>query len=112
MSRYYQGCMNAKKFRKIDSNKFEKSFKMDTIVKLTRSAPAMEVVGNTKIFERSIEINKLRYTEFYGDGGSITKKECIGYVQKRVGNNLRNLKKKVKGLGGKGKLTDTEIDKL
>ena len=31
---------------------------------------------------------------------------------KRVGNRARKLKKRVKGLGGKGKLTDSVIDKL
>ena len=40
---------------------------------------------------------------------SVVKYECIGHVQKRVGNRLRKLKKKVKGLSG---LTDSVIDKL
>jgi hypothetical protein len=40
------------------------------------------------------------------------KKECVGHVQKRVGTALRKLKKENKGLGGKGKLTDSFIDKL
>ena len=31
------------------------------------------------------------------------KYECIRYYQKRVGNRLRNLRKKTKGLGGKNK---------
>ena len=31
------------------------------------------------------------------------KYECIGHYQKRVGNRLRNLRKKTKGLGGKNK---------
>ena len=52
-----------------------------------------------KIRLRSIETNKLRYREYYGDGGSksfyeveivyhgtvVVKKECIRHVQKRVG---------------------------
>ena len=43
----------------------------------------------------------------------VKKLECVGHVQKRVGCRLRNLKKKEKGLGGKGKLTDRIIiDKL
>ena len=64
------------------------------------SAPNMEPTGTRKIFKRSIEKNKLRYTDFYGDGDSkrhliienvysgikVQKLECIGHVQKRVGN--------------------------
>ena len=42
----------------------------------------------------------------------VEKKECVGYVQKRLGTALRKLKKEKKGLGGKGKLTDNMIDKL
>ena len=42
----------------------------------------------------------------------IKKKECVGHVQKRLGTALRKLKKEQKGLGGKGKLTDTMIDKI
>ena len=34
------------------------------------SAPKMEVTGSQRIFSRSIETNKLRYTEYYGDGDS------------------------------------------
>ena len=40
------------------------------------------------------------------------KLECVGYYQKRVGTQLRNLKKKEKGLGGMCRLTDTTIDWL
>ncbi|GFT89656.1 uncharacterized protein TNCV_3137471 [Trichonephila clavipes] len=43
---------------------------------------------------------------------SITKYECIGHVQKRVGARLRKLKSKNKNLSGKGKLTDSFIDRL
>ena len=90
------------------------------------SAPNMENVAAKRIFGRSIERNNLRYVDFYGDGDSkgysavqhiypgITMKkfECIGHVQKRVGTRLRKLKQSTKGLGGKGKLTSSIIDKL
>ena len=96
------------------------------------SAPNMEAVGAERIFDRFIEQNKLQYTELYGDGDSktfpvieksylkkgllpkrlVTKKECVGHVQKRVGSRARNLKKRVKGLGGKGKLIERIIDRL
>ena len=78
------------------------------------------------MWNRSVKKNKLRYREFYGDGGSkrfntvkstyadieVKKLECVGHVQKPVGCQLQNLKKKEKRLGGKGKLTDRIIDKL
>ncbi|GFU68873.1 uncharacterized protein TNCV_1548571 [Trichonephila clavipes] len=90
------------------------------------SSGNMEAVGAFRIFERSLIKRDLQYTEYYGDGdskgflqvkdiygeNSVTKLECIGHIQKRVGSRLRKLKKNTKGLGGKGKLTDKFIDKL
>ena len=83
----------------------------------------MEVAGATTIFGRSMEKHNLRYTHFYGDRDSksyekvknlytdvvVEKFECVGQIQKRVGNRLR---KKEKGLGGKKRLTDEIIDRL
>ena len=43
---------------------------------------------------------------------TLKKKEGVGHVQKRVGCRLRNLKKKEKGIGRKGKLSNIIIDKL
>ena len=79
---------------------------------LKGSAPALEVEGVKRIFERSEEKHKLLYTEYYGDGDSkgfakventyrdegvtITKKECVGHIQKRVGTTLHKLKKEKK----------------
>lgn len=90
------------------------------------SSGNMEAVGAFRIFERSLIKRDLQYIEYYGDGDSkafmqvkdiygentVTKLECIGHIQKRVGSRLRKLKKNTKGLGGKGKLTDKFIDKL
>ncbi|XP_032217741.1 uncharacterized protein LOC116601166 [Nematostella vectensis] len=92
------------------------------------SAPAMEPEGVERIFKRSTETRYLRYTEYYGDrdskgfarvenvyedmGITAEKKECIGHVQKRVGSALRKLKRENPGLGGQGKLTDHQIDRL
>ncbi|GFV55866.1 uncharacterized protein TNCV_390271 [Trichonephila clavipes] len=90
------------------------------------SAESMEPVGAYRLFERSRETRKLEYVEFYGDGDSkshlavkdiygidsVRKYECIGHIQKRVGSKLRILKTKEKGLGGKGKLSDSFIDKI
>ncbi|GFW55502.1 uncharacterized protein TNCV_118861 [Trichonephila clavipes] len=86
----------------------------------------MEPVGAYRLFERSRETRKLEYVEFYGDGDSkshlavkdiygidsVRKYECVGHIQKRVGSKLRILKTKEKGLGGKGKLSDSFIDKI
>ncbi|GFV22350.1 uncharacterized protein TNCV_3924101 [Trichonephila clavipes] len=83
-------------------------------------------VGATRIFQRSIVKRGLKYAHYYGDGDSkgfisvkdtygkdsVTKYECIGHVQKRVGAILRKLKSKNKNLSGKGKLTDSFIDRL
>ncbi|GFW22969.1 uncharacterized protein LOC101238613 [Trichonephila clavipes] len=85
----------------------------------------MEVVGAYRIFERS-NVRNVQYNEYYGDGDSkgyesvknfygintVTKLECIGHVETRVGGRLRQLKKTTKGLGGKNKLTDKLIDRI
>ncbi|KAJ4427574.1 hypothetical protein ANN_25222, partial [Periplaneta americana] len=74
------------------------------------SSGAMEAEGAKEIFQRSL-----------GDRMSaIEKLECVGHMQKRMGRRLRNLKKEMKGkklsdgksLGGPGRLTEAEIDKL
>ncbi|GFW04035.1 uncharacterized protein TNCV_2051511 [Trichonephila clavipes] len=92
----------------------------------TGSSSKMEIVGASRIFLRSEKNLRLQYTQYYGDGdskafmsvkdtyglNSVTKFECIGHVQKRVGSRLRKLKTKTKGLSGKGKLTDNFIDRL
>ena len=86
--------------------------------------------------QRSVEAHCLRYTEFLRDGDSkshkliveqavyeeveVTKLECVGHVQKRLGSRLRSLKKRLgqirledgKSIGGSGRLTKTNIDKL
>ncbi len=72
------------------------------------SSGAMEGEGALEIFKRSIEKRGLKYTTFVGDGDSdtfktvseeiskiygerykVTKEECIGHIQKRMGNALR-----------------------
>ncbi|GFS69342.1 uncharacterized protein TNCV_4011521 [Trichonephila clavipes] len=90
------------------------------------SASSMETVGAYRIFERSENHRNMQYTDYYGDGDSKAYEsvknmyahntdntlECIAHVRKRVGSHLRKLRKSVKGLGGKEKLTDNFIDKL
>ena len=74
------------------------------------SAPAMEPEGVKQMFNRSVGKHNLRYTKYIGDGDTksfklvndskpyaddvtITKLECVGHVQKRVGKALRDMKK-------------------
>ncbi|GFS52283.1 uncharacterized protein TNCV_4850121 [Trichonephila clavipes] len=70
--------------------------------------------GDTKTF------NALSENRPYGDDHLIQKIECVGHVQRIMGTRLRKLKlvyskKKLsdgKTIGGKGRLTDSLIDKL
>lgn len=92
------------------------------------SAGKMEVDSIVEMFVRSEEKHGVKYTNYIGDGDSktftgllkvnpygedvpITKNECVGHVEKRMGTQLRNIKKKEK-LGGKNRLTDVLIKKL
>ncbi|GFU03616.1 uncharacterized protein TNCV_199691 [Trichonephila clavipes] len=97
----------------------------------------MEVDGMLRIFNRSEKLHNLKYSNYIGDGDTktfnalsenkpygddylIQKIECVGHVQKRMGTRLRKLilvysKKKLsdgKTIGGKGRLTDSLIDKI
>lgn len=127
MTRFCNSCAINEKRKTIDPVAYE-SWKASHCCKINHrgSAGSMEAEGAKHIFSRSIKNRNLRYTQFYGDGDSkshatvkyiypdltIEKLECIGHVQKRVGNRLRNLRKKVKSITGKGKLTLHAIDKL
>ncbi|GFX49322.1 uncharacterized protein TNCV_3334401 [Trichonephila clavipes] len=93
----------------------------------------METVGMVRIFHRSLSHRSVRYTSYIGDGDSktfssitashpygeditVSKIECVGHVQKRMGTRLRKLKQMSsklsdgKSIGGKGRLTDRMID--
>ena len=87
---------------------------------------AMECEGALRMWLRSEKLYKLQYTQIISDGDSktfkllserkpytvpITKMECVGHVQKRMGTGLRKIKKDKK-LGGRGRLTDHVIDSL
>ena len=102
-------------------------------------AKSTRLFGAVEMFTRSIEKHKLFYYVFVGDGDSstfgavveavkekygneyiVTKEDCIGHIQKRMGANLRLYKNKKRGValkdglgvGGKGRLTDAVIDKM
>lgn len=109
--------------------------KMNCKSNYTGASGGMEVAGAKAICLRSETKLGVRYVKYLGDGDSkgfqsvleakpygdevvIEKLECVGHIQKRLGTRLRNLKKNMKGvdlsdgkpLGGKGRLTDPEID--
>ena len=70
----------------------------------------MEVDVVIEMFRRSLENLEVRFLYYVGDGDSktytgiiksapygeteVTKKECVGHVQKRIGTRLRVCKKK------------------
>ncbi|GFV69086.1 uncharacterized protein TNCV_2929151 [Trichonephila clavipes] len=115
-------CPTCKRLQTMPRNFKYESSKADHICQcnFTGSSSKMEIVGASRIFLRCEKNRRLQYTQYYGDGdskafismkdtyelNSVTKFECIGHVQKRVGSCLRKLKTKTKGLSGKGKLTD------
>lgn len=98
------------------------------------SSGAMDAAGALAICQRSVNNYGVRYVDFLGDGDSkshkvlvdeavygdveVTKLECVGHVQKRLGSQLHSLKKRTgrlangKGLGGQGRLTDKTIDSM
>ena len=99
-----------------------------------QSSGAMEAVGASDIFCSSVTKHKLIYKDFIGDGDTSSfkkvvdakpyvefgiipnKLECIGHIQKRLGNRLRLLRKQYKNtstpLSGRGRLTDKIINSL
>ena len=105
------------------------------LINHTGSAGSMKAAGLVYCFMSSAETRKLRYTHYIGDGDSkacldtvkndaysgtvVEKLECVGHIQKRVGNRLRNLRNTMKApladgktLKWRGRLTDKIINKL
>ena len=113
-----KSCLLHEKLKTSDP-KHVQEWKVTHVCKTNHIGSNMEPGGAKRIWERSIRKNKLRYTEFNGDGDSksflavketykgtkIKKLENVGNVQKRVGCRLSNLKENFKGLSGKGKVT-------
>ena len=133
-------CVAAKSARNnADFDTWYEMHKSKCQINHTGTSDAMEANGAVKIFLRSIEKRPLKYITFVGDGDSscfgkvaeacvgkygetyiVTKEECVGHVQKRMGARLREYKRKNKGkilgdgksVGGKGRLGDKIIDKM
>ncbi|GFW63880.1 uncharacterized protein TNCV_705861 [Trichonephila clavipes] len=138
VSSFCKGCDSYKgvKFG-IKYNKWQRAHKISRRKNYSGSAGKMEVDGMLRIFNRSEKLHNLKYSNYIGDGDTktfnalsenkpygddhlIQKIECVGHEQKRMGARLRKLKlvyskKKLsdgKTIGGKGRLTDSLIDKL
>ena len=125
-----------------ESEEYQKWFsshKENCQINYKGSSGEMESTGGCMIFLRSIEKRNLKYNvmvgdgdtgffgkicqavmQKYGDSYTITKEECVGHVQKRMGTNLREYKRKGKnrkladgkGIAGIGRLTDKKIDQM
>ena len=106
-------CKTRAKWDK-ESEKFKSWFdqhKNKCLINHTLSSEAMEKEAGITIFKRSVEKHKLKYTTYVGDGDSssfsevstalfeeygseyqISKEDCIGHIQKRMGSNQRKYK--------------------
>nr|XP_032514623.1 uncharacterized protein LOC116768095 [Danaus plexippus plexippus] len=115
----------------LDDDEFEnwyESHKENCSSNHAGSAGKMEVDSIVEMFSRSIEKFGVMYSNYIGDGDTktflgilnsdpygdectVTKNECVGHVQKRMGTRLRT-KRKDEQLGGKKRLTEALIKKL
>ena len=71
VTRTYKSCLLHEKLKTSDPKRF-KELKLTHVCKINHigTASNMEPEGAKKNWERSIRKNKLRYTDFYGDGDS------------------------------------------
>lgn len=137
LSRHCKGCESWKDIRKgVNYENWLKEHSNVCEKNHEGSAGMMEVVGMKNIFQRSKSTRQVLYANYIGDGDSktfmslekdkpygqipISKIECVGHIQKRMGARLRKRKADLKGkklsdgktIGGKGRLTDAVIDQL
>ncbi|GFW85882.1 uncharacterized protein TNCV_1623261 [Trichonephila clavipes] len=134
MSSFCKGCDSWKRRKGSPAYKKWKILHVKECLKNHNgSAGMMETVGMVRIFQRSLSHHSVRYTSYIGDGDSktfssitasnpygeditVSKIECVGHVQKRMGTRLRKLKQMSsklsdgKSIRGKGRLTDRMID--
>ncbi|GFV55583.1 uncharacterized protein TNCV_1820701 [Trichonephila clavipes] len=134
MSSFCKGCDSWKRRKGSPAYKKWKILHVKECLKNHNgSAGMMETVGMVRIFQRSLSHRSVRYTSYIGNGDSktfssitasnpygeditVSKIDCVGHVQKRMGTRLRKLKQMSsklsdgKSIGGKGSLTDRMID--
>lgn len=136
LSKYCHAC-NKKRNADTTSDEFLdwwEGHQAECSVNYSGSSGAMEVEGALRIWRRSVDKYKLRYTQIISDGDSksfaailkenpygnehpIVKFECVGHVQKRMYNRLKALKAKtnvdkngrVVKIGGKGRITEEKM---
>ena len=133
--------MKAKNLSAEKKNVWSENYKELCQKNFDGSAGSMEPVEMGRIFKRSEVRHGLKYATYLGDGDSksykfvseadppiydipIEKIECCGHVQKRIGKRLFDKvnecrgkvytvdKKKIKGIGGAGKLTKAAIKRI
>lgn len=147
LSKYCQKCLRiCKKYKDDEPRRLEEIHRHNLLGECLKNyegtSGGMEKETAVRLWDRSVDKNKLRYTAFISDGDSsaynavverdpydgieIEKEECVNHVAKRLGTRLRKLKKetfvetttttgksrKMSTLGGKNKLTDEVIDRL
>ena len=132
-------CKSCQHYEKLDkeSDAYKNRPQHECTLTHIGSSGLMESNSAVSMFKRSVTRHNLIYERFIGDGDSssfkkvmeskpygddfpITKIECVGHVQKRMGARLRKLKTTKKGqklsdgkpIGGRNQLTDAMIDKL
>eukprot|EP00112_Aurelia_sp_Birch-Aquarium-sp1_P021080 Seg5580.2 transcript_id=Seg5580.2/GoldUCD/mRNA.D3Y31 product="hypothetical protein" protein_id=Seg5580.2/GoldUCD/D3Y31 len=141
LSHVCHACIAPKHLEK-DSDEYKTWFdehKSHCQINHTGSSGNMETRGAIDLFSDSIDKRKLKYSQFVGDGDSscygsvaeamrkkfddsytVTKEECVGHVQKRMGAALTKYKQDMKGtklldgkgVGGAGRLTLEIIKKI
>ncbi|GFW81990.1 uncharacterized protein TNCV_771191 [Trichonephila clavipes] len=134
MSSFCKGCDSLKRRKGSPAYKKWKILHVKECLKNHNGlAGIMETVVMVRIFQRSLSHRSVRYTSYIGDGDSktfssitasnpygeditVSKIECVGHVQKRIGTRLRKLKQMSsklsarKSIEGKLRLTDKMID--
>ena len=117
LSRRCKGCSDHAALKDTKPDEYE-SWKCQ--LNQNGSASSMESAAAVNNFSRSVKSYGLQYVIYFGDGDSslfsaieniypsdVCKQyECLGHYQKRVGNRLRKLHQRVRGLRGKAKAKD------
>ncbi|XP_069694717.1 uncharacterized protein [Periplaneta americana] len=138
LSQSCKGCQQWKnKTDTVQYHEWLENHEDDCCINHRGTSGSMEVEGMKKIFSRSMDIYKVRYLNYIGDGDTksfkavselhpygpeveLQKIECVGHIQKRMGTQLRGVKNEWKGkklkdnkpLSGKNRLTDAIINTL
>ena len=133
LSNFCHKCTVGPKENEADFEVWERKHAPNCNQNFLGTSNAMEQECAKRIFSRSVDQHKLRYTtvlsdgdsksydtlvaeKVYGDGVEIKKEECINHVSKRMGTALMKLKNELKAQGqsisGKGKLTEALVKKI